>query len=166
MTPTQFLRRALQEHLEGGPILKALDDYFDIYGHQGYSLDFIEPTQAEDPSATFATLKSMVQNANYDPKNQEVRATVVRERKFAEVSEKLSGLTYWQFRYRLWFGTPVQPHPRRDGVLFRLHLVRAATDGVRAGAASGRCGDFFGTGRHVLRRDRRVETGHRGAQDG
>ena len=104
VTPTRFLSRALQEHPEGGPVLKALDDYFDIYGHQGYSLDFIEPTQAEDPSATFATLKSMVQNANYDPKDQEVRATAVREQKFAEVSEKLSGLTYWQFRYRLWFG--------------------------------------------------------------
>ena len=104
VTPTQFLSRALREHAEGAPVLKALDDYFDIYGHQGYSLDFIEPTQAEDPSATFATLKSMVQNADYDPKDQEIRATAVREQKFAEVSEKLSGLTYWQFRYRLWFG--------------------------------------------------------------
>ena len=104
VTPTQFLSRALREHAEGAPVLQALVDYFDIYGHQGYSLDFIEPTQAEDPSATFATLKSMVQNANYDPKDQEVRATAVREQKLAEVSEKLSGLTYWQFRYRLWFG--------------------------------------------------------------
>ncbi len=103
-TPTQYLSRALQEHAEGAPILKALDDYFDVYGHQGYSLDFIEPTQAEDPSATFATLKSMVQNANYDPKHQEARAAAVREQKFEEVSKKLSGLTYWQFRYRLWFG--------------------------------------------------------------
>ena len=102
-TPTQFLSRALHEHAEGAPILKALEDYFDVYGHQGYSLDFIEPTQAEDPSATFATLKSMVQNANYDPKNQEARATAVREQKFEEVSKKLSGLAYWQFRYRLWF---------------------------------------------------------------
>ena len=104
VTPTQFLLRTLQEHPEGAPIIKALDDYFDIYGHQGYSLDFIEPTQAEDPSATFATLKTMVQNADYDPKDQEVRATAVRKQKFAEVSEKLSGLAYWQFRYRLWFG--------------------------------------------------------------
>ena len=103
-TPTQFLSRALHEHAEGVPILKALEDYFDVYGHQGYSLDFIEPTQAEDPSATFATLKSMVQNANYDPKNQEARATAVREQKFEEVSKKLSELAYWQFRYRLWFG--------------------------------------------------------------
>ncbi|MCY4011783.1 MAG: PEP-utilizing enzyme [Gammaproteobacteria bacterium] len=104
VTPTKFLLPALQEHAEGGPILEALDEYFDVYGHQGYSLDFIEPTQAEDPSATVATLKSMVQNADYDPKNQEIRATAVREAKFEEVREKLSGLTYWQFRYRLWFG--------------------------------------------------------------
>ena len=103
VTPIAFLPRALREHAEGAPILKALEDYFDVYGHQGYSLDFIEPTQAEDPSATFATLKSMVQDENYDPKDQEVRATAVRNQKFDEVSKKLSGLTYWQFRYRLWF---------------------------------------------------------------
>ena len=102
-TPTAFLSRALQEHAEAAPVRKALADYFDVYGHQGYSLDFIEPTQAEDPSATFATLKSMVQDENYDPKNQEARATAVRDSKFEEVSEKLAGLTYWQFRYRLWF---------------------------------------------------------------
>ena len=102
-TPIAFLSRALQEHAEGGPIVKALQDYFDVYGHQGYSLDFIEQTQAEDPSATFATLKSMVQDENYDPKDQEARATAVRNRKFDEVSKKLAGLTYWQFRYRLWF---------------------------------------------------------------
>ena len=45
----------------------------------------------------------MVQDENYDPKNQEARATAVRDSKFQEVSEKLAGLTYWQFRYRLWF---------------------------------------------------------------
>ncbi len=103
VTPSKFLLEALHQHAEGEPILKALDDYFAVYGHQGYSLDFIEPTLAEDPSATFATLKSMVQDPDYDPKNQEIRASAVREQKFSEVSEKLDGLNYWQFRYRLWF---------------------------------------------------------------
>ena len=102
-TPTGFLLPALHEHADAAPVRNALAEYFDVYGHQGYSLDFIEPTQAEDPSATFATLKSMVQDENYDPKDQETRATAVRERKFEEVGKKLSGLTYWQFRYRLWF---------------------------------------------------------------
>ena len=45
----------------------------------------------------------MVQDQDYDPKNQEIRASAVREKKFAEVAEKLDGLNYWQFRYRLWF---------------------------------------------------------------
>ncbi len=103
VTPTKFVLQALHDHPEGGPILKALDEYYEVYGHQGYSLDFIEPTQAEDPSATFASLKSMVQDADYDPKNQDIRAATVREQKFREVSEKLEGLTYWQFRYRWWF---------------------------------------------------------------
>ncbi|MEM7364799.1 MAG: PEP-utilizing enzyme, partial [Pseudomonadota bacterium] len=103
VTPSNLVLQALQEHAEGEVILKALDDYFAIYGHQGYSLDFIEPTLAEDPSATFATLKAMTQDSDYDPKNQEIRASAVREEKFAEVAEKLTGLNYWQFRYRLWF---------------------------------------------------------------
>ena len=69
VTPLKFLSQALHEHPEAGPILQALDEFFVVYGHQGYSLDFIEPTQGEDPSATFAALKSMVQDPDYDPKN-------------------------------------------------------------------------------------------------
>ena len=94
---------ALRAHPEGGPVLKAMDAYFEQYGHQGYSLDFIEPTQEEDPSALLATLKTMVQDKDYDPKDQELRAAAIREQKYGEISELLEGLAYWQFRYRLWF---------------------------------------------------------------
>lgn len=103
VTPSKFLMQSLREHPEGGPVLKAIDVYFENYGHQGYSLDFIEPTQEEDPSALLATLRTMVQDADYDPKDQELRATAIREQKYGEVSKILEGLTYWQFRYRLWF---------------------------------------------------------------
>ena len=103
VTPPKFLMQSLREHPDGGPVLKAIDAYFEEYGHQGYSLDFIEPTQEEDPSALLATLKTMVQDTDYDPKDQELRAAGIREQKYGEVSELLEGLTYWQFRYRLWF---------------------------------------------------------------
>ena len=103
VTPPKFLMQSLRGHPDGAPVLKAIDGYFEKYGHQGYSLDFIEPTQEEDPSALLATLKTMVQDTDYDPKDQERRATGIREQKYAEVSELLDGLTYWQFRYRLWF---------------------------------------------------------------
>ena len=103
VTPSKFLMESLREHPEGGPVLMAIDAYFEKYGHQGYSLDFIEPVQEEDPSALLTTLKTMVQDADYDPKDQELRAAAIREQKYGEISELLEGLTYWQFRYRLWF---------------------------------------------------------------
>ena len=140
-TPTKFLSRALHEHAEGAPILKALEDYFDVYGHQGYSLDFIEPTQAEDPSATFATLKSMVQNRKLrseesgGPRHGGSRAEVRGSLKEALWTRLLA------VPIPSVVCASIQPHPRRDGLLFWLHLVRAAANGIRAGSAFGRRGD-------------------------
>ena len=106
VTPAQFLmdllRERAQEDAEAAAVVAGIDEYLDTYGHQGYSMDFVEPTQAEDPSALFATIKAMVGDPDYDPKNQEIKAKAIREQKFAEVSELLTGIEYWQFRYRWW----------------------------------------------------------------
>ena len=102
VTPAQFLMAALREHADAAAVVEGIDRYLNTYGHQGYSMDFVEPTQVEDPSALFATIKAMVQDKDYDPKNQEIKAKAIRDQKFAEVSELLSGLEYWQFRYRWW----------------------------------------------------------------
>ncbi|HAK53702.1 MAG TPA: hypothetical protein DCM54_17625, partial [Gammaproteobacteria bacterium] len=102
VTPAQFLMDALREHADATAVVEGIDQYLDAYGHQGYSMDFVEPTQIEDPSALFATIKAMVQDEDYDPKNQEIKAAAIREQKFSEVSELLSGIEYWQFRYRWW----------------------------------------------------------------
>ena len=101
-TPSKLLLAALRERDDSAAVLEALDDYLATYGHQGYSLDFLEPPQAEDPSALFATLKRMVQDLEYDPKAQERRAAAVRAEKYAAVEGLLEGLPYWQFRFRLW----------------------------------------------------------------
>ena len=79
-----------------------IQQYLTDYGHQGYSLDFVEPTQREDPSALFTTLKAMVLDRNYEPKNQQLRAQKIRTEKYNEVEALLDGLPYWQFRFRLW----------------------------------------------------------------
>jgi len=34
-------------------VCSAVDSYLQVYGHQGYSMDFVEPTQVEDQSALF-----------------------------------------------------------------------------------------------------------------
>ena len=104
VTPAKFLMAALENRNDSRAVLDAIADYLNTYGHQGYSMDFVEPTQVEDPSALFATLKAMVADDDYDPKHQGVRATNVRKEKFAEISELLGGLQYWQFRFRLWLG--------------------------------------------------------------
>jgi len=102
ITPAQFLMDALREHADASAVVAGIDQYLNDYGHQGYSMDFVEPTQIEDPSALFATIKAMVQDNDYDPKNQGIKAKAIRDQKFAEVSELLSGIEYWQFQHRLW----------------------------------------------------------------
>ena len=116
--PSQFLLQTLRNDTEGADVVAALDNYLTAYGHQGYSMDFIEPTQIEDPSALFATLKGMVRDHNYDPKNQAQKTAEIREKKLAEISNLLSGLSYWQFRFRLWLA--LKYNFIREEVAFRF----------------------------------------------
>ena len=100
--PSNFLMAELRNSKEAGAVVDAIDEYLLAYGHQGYSMDFIEPTQIEDPSALFATLKAMVRDKEYHPDQQAEKTAAIRSQKLEEITELLSGLEYWQFRYRLW----------------------------------------------------------------
>ncbi|MGI9220578.1 MAG: PEP/pyruvate-binding domain-containing protein, partial [Woeseiaceae bacterium] len=102
VVPSPFLFQALYEHEKGGEVLAALKGYLGEYGHQGYSMDFIEPTQIEDPAALFASLKGMVRDRDYHPSNQSKKTAAIRAQKHNEIKELLSGLEYWQFRFRWW----------------------------------------------------------------
>ena len=101
-TPTKFLFDALEHRNDSSEVLNGIRTYLEQYGHQGYSMDFVEPTQIEDPSALFTSLKAMVADESYDPKRQDARAARTRTEKYEEISALLSGLEYWQFRFRLW----------------------------------------------------------------
>ena len=102
VVPSRFLMQALREHEQAGEVVAAIDEYLATYGHQGYSMDFIEPTQVEDPSALFASLKGMVRDREYHPDNQARKTAGIRQQKMQEIGELLHGLEYWQFRFRLW----------------------------------------------------------------
>jgi phosphohistidine swiveling domain-containing protein len=102
VTPGKFLMAKLRAAPSAKAVVSAIDQYLTTYGHQGYSMDFVEPTQVEDPSGLLATLRGMVTNKDYDPRQQDERAAKVRDDKYAEISKLLSGLAYWQFRFRLW----------------------------------------------------------------
>ena len=117
-TPARRLMTVLRERNDTGELLEAIEAYLATYGHQGYSLDFCEPTQQEDPSAMFVTLKNMVQRADYDPAQHESEATRKREDALAEIRELLEPFQYWQFRYRMWFA--YQYYPMREESCFVL----------------------------------------------
>jgi pyruvate,water dikinase len=102
-TPPKQMMDALQNHPEGGPIVKAIEEYLKIYGHLGYSLDFVESLPIEDPSGLLATLKTMVTAKDYNPKKHEVDTKQKREEAMQKIEQLLDGLQYWQFRYRNWF---------------------------------------------------------------
>jgi hypothetical protein len=105
VTPPKFLMDALRANPAAVVVVAAIDGFLDMYGHQGYSMDFVEPTQSEDPSGLFATLKNMVGDPEYDPDNASTRAAAIRTDKFEEVRVllmELDELHFWQFQHRLW----------------------------------------------------------------
>ncbi|KKN55196.1 hypothetical protein LCGC14_0584660 [marine sediment metagenome] len=102
-TPPKQMMEVLQNHPDSGPVLKAIEEYLKIYGHLGYSLDFVESLPIEDPSGLFVSLKSMVIAKDYKPQKHEVNASRKREEALQKIEQLLDGLQYWQFRYRNWF---------------------------------------------------------------
>ena len=102
-TPAARLMSALEQHPDSGPVRASIDEYLAAYGHQGYTLDFVEPPQMEDPTPFFATLKTMVADRDYNPERHEIEATRKREQALADIEQLLDGLPYWQFRFRHWF---------------------------------------------------------------
>jgi len=102
-TPPKQLMNALKNHPNSGPIVKAIEEYLNIYGHLGYSLDFVEPLPPEDPSGLLSTLKTMITAKDYNPKKHEIDAARKREQALQKIEQLLDGLHYWQFRYRNWF---------------------------------------------------------------
>jgi hypothetical protein len=96
---------ALRANPGATDVLAAIDHYLSIYGHMGYTLDFVEPPQVEDPAGLFTTLRNMVGQADYNPNQAADRAADIRGAKFEEVKALLlekDELYYWQFQHRLW----------------------------------------------------------------
>ena len=101
------LMEMLQQAPEAAAVVSKLGEYLDLYGHQGFSLDFVEPSQLEDSSALMLTLQNMVRDKEYDPEAAYGIATQRRQEAMSDITELLGQdtLAYWQFRFRLWFSS-------------------------------------------------------------
>ena len=103
--PVSRLMRELRIHPGSGPLLNAIDEYLDAYGHHSPTLDFVEPPLREDPTPLFATLRNTVVDPDYDPRQHEIAAARKRQAALTAAERRLEGLAYWQFRFRLWFAS-------------------------------------------------------------
>ena len=117
VTPGSRLMSELEKHPDSGAVRKGIAKYLDAYGHQGYSLDFVEPSQLEDPSAMLTTLKLMVLDTSYDPKALYVASAARRKAAMREAKKVFKGKTWWLFRWHLWMANRYYPN-REEAVFF------------------------------------------------
>jgi rifampicin phosphotransferase len=76
--PAETLLPALEARSEARGLLLGLREYLERYGHQIYSLDFVEPTQIDDPIPVLVTLKVMAMQARVDTAGR--REAIVQSR--------------------------------------------------------------------------------------
>src|SRR6266540_536419 len=117
-TPAERLAEALGTTDEGRAVLADLDGYLERNGHQIYNLDFVVPTQIDDPLPVLLSLKAMAQRPG-----QNVRA---RQRQIARERDA-QALATWRsfdpFRRRLFklcLGWARRFGPYREQALFYL----------------------------------------------
>lgn len=115
-TPAHALLKAIQAHPEGGGVADMLERYLGQYGHQIYSLDYVEPTPCQNPTPVLSTLKTQVQDRAYDPIVQQAEVNKRRQKALREISGYFKGRLRWQFRWRLFWAQ--QFYANRDAALF------------------------------------------------
>jgi rifampicin phosphotransferase len=96
--PAGRLIDTLAQHPEGKPILDALQHYLDEYGHQIYNLDFVAPTQADDPLPVLLSLKAAVEHPERDTRAHQAELAQEREALVESTSRSLNPLRRRLFR--------------------------------------------------------------------
>lgn len=129
--PPQDLLAVLAQAPTGAPVLDRIDRYFADYGHQIYNLDYVAPTQSEDPLPMLSSLQALVGNPP-EVGARERQASMARQRDalVEQTAESLNPVSRWAFE-RAW--QTVRKHaPYRELILFH---IGAAWPTVRAIAA-------------------------------
>jgi len=112
------LPEALRRTTAGRAWLTAFARYLDRYGHQIYNLDFVAPTQADEPLPVLLSLKAMVQQPEGEPR---VRQRVIVAERDAHVEEAARSLDPLRRRlFRLLLGWAQRFGPDREQALFYM----------------------------------------------
>jgi pyruvate,water dikinase len=65
--PPRLLLERLRTHPDGAAVTAQIDRYLDDFGHQVFTLDFIEPSDAEEPENVARSLHALILQTDYDP---------------------------------------------------------------------------------------------------
>nr|MDJ0757555.1 PEP-utilizing enzyme [Ardenticatenaceae bacterium] len=111
----EFLER-LDELPSADGIVEAIDIFFDQYGHQIYSLDFVEPTQQEDAVPVLVGLKNLVENQSASAARQK-KLAAERESLIESTARSFGPWKRWKFRRLVNFARKYAPY-REDALFF------------------------------------------------
>ncbi len=117
-TPAQRLLAALRERSEAALIVQAIDQHLQRYGHQISTLDFAEPTLAEDPLPVMLNLKAVARDTNHDPAATQIDLARRRQAALREAKQAFSDEDWRELCEFLWVMKRV--YPDRDQALFYL----------------------------------------------
>ncbi len=117
-TPAKNLIESLNREADGERITAGIQAYLEVYGHQIYTLDFVQETQIEDPLPVLLSLKRMVQQENSGAGNQ--FAELIEERDLLErqTLESIGPIRRWIFRKLLRWAQNYGPY--REDALFYM----------------------------------------------
>jgi len=117
-TPAAEMLGALRRQPGGDAVALEIGRHLEAYGHQIYTLDFVHPTQGEDPLPVLSSLKALVATAGYDTPTRQVEMARQRERQARDTALSLGPVRRWLFEKFLgwaqYFG------PNREGALFYI----------------------------------------------
>ncbi|MDQ4043108.1 MAG: PEP-utilizing enzyme, partial [Actinomycetota bacterium] len=117
-TPAAGLTEALRSTTTGQAWLTAFARYLDRYGHQIYNLDFVVPTQADDPLPVLLSLKAMAQRPGHDPRARQRAIVAERDTRVEETARSFDPLRRKLFRILLGWAQRFGPY--REQALFYM----------------------------------------------
>ena len=117
-TPTTSLPEALKSTTAGQELLPGFARYLEQYGHQVYNLDFVVPTQVDDPLPVLLSLKAMVQRSGHDPRARQRTIVGERDARTEEMARSFDPLRRKLFRVLLGWAQRFGPY--REQALFYM----------------------------------------------
>lgn len=117
-TPADELAEVISSDPAFSEVNERVRTHLQEYGHQVYDLDFVEPTQAEDPAPVMLGLKGLVQNPGGKAEERQAEMVLAREQLIEKTRCSLGPVRRWIFNKLLTWAQTYGPY--REEALFYM----------------------------------------------